>query len=481
MDRPLHSGTSTPAEYVPTDLVDSEEDVITSLMKYQALLEKDFRGTGMDVEVLLRQFARLRAAIQRRTSDVGQIGDPSIFRVPNRYVQKARDNGETDHLYHLGLVVTADKTAEAFQDIKYVCVGGTPSRMRGFAVLCLEALQIKVPTGLGVTDLCGGHARYVMYKAGPVLTVSHGMGNPSLSIMLHEVLKLLHYAQASKDVKFIRIGTCGGVGVPGGTTVISDRVYNGIYESFYDQYILGKLVRRPASLDRKLCRDLMFHATKPGISLPVVVGNTMCADDFYEEQARIDGAFCEFSNQDRRDFMEKCYLDYGIRNFEMESLAFAAMTHHAKLRAAVVCVVIVNRLESDQIAVEVEQHLEDWTCRPQRIVAELIKHELMDSANGVDNDLQILRQELATTTDHLYPSVNFPYIIGTGNGTDSAMSSSRGESSLSLSQPVTPDEDRKVMNGRAGMMATASSLLTAGSGAFKSVEPVPVGDEVLLK
>jgi hypothetical protein len=44
--------------------------------------------------------------------------------------------------------------------------------MHEFAVVCLDALQIRVPAGLGVTDLCGGHARYVMYKAGPVLTVS---------------------------------------------------------------------------------------------------------------------------------------------------------------------------------------------------------------------------------------------------------------------------------------------------------------------
>ena len=44
--------------------------------------------------------------------------------------------------------------------------------MYEFAIVCLGALKIQVPAGMGVTDLCGGHARYVMYKAGPVLTVS---------------------------------------------------------------------------------------------------------------------------------------------------------------------------------------------------------------------------------------------------------------------------------------------------------------------
>lgn len=39
----------------------------------------------------------------------------------------------------------------------------------------------------------------------------HGIGAPSLMVILHEILKLLHYAEAS-DVKFFRIGTSGGLG-----------------------------------------------------------------------------------------------------------------------------------------------------------------------------------------------------------------------------------------------------------------------------
>lgn len=42
--------------------------------------------------------------------------------------------------------------------------------------------------------------------------IQHGIGSPSLSIVLHEVYKLLHYARC-KDVTFIRIGTCGLIGM----------------------------------------------------------------------------------------------------------------------------------------------------------------------------------------------------------------------------------------------------------------------------
>ncbi len=66
-----------------------------------------------------------------------------------------------------------------------------------------------------------------MYKVGPVLSVSHGMGVPSLSILLHEMIKLLSHAGA-KDPVFFRIGTSGGVGLEGGTVVVSQAAADGM-------------------------------------------------------------------------------------------------------------------------------------------------------------------------------------------------------------------------------------------------------------
>ena len=42
-------------------------------------------------------------------------------------------------------------------------------------------------------------------------SVQHGMGVPSVTILLHEVFKLLQYAEC-EDVRVIRIGTSGGIG-----------------------------------------------------------------------------------------------------------------------------------------------------------------------------------------------------------------------------------------------------------------------------
>ena len=70
------------------------------------------------------------------------------------------------------------------------------------------------------------YLRYSMFKVGPVLSVSHGMGIPSLSILLHEVFKMLWHAGV-EDATFFRIGTCGGINLPPGTVVVSEGALDG--------------------------------------------------------------------------------------------------------------------------------------------------------------------------------------------------------------------------------------------------------------
>jgi uridine phosphorylase len=75
-----------------------------------------------------------------------------------------------------------------------------------------QRLGVAIPAGLQLAPI-GKTERYSLFKAGPVVSVSHGMGGPSISILLHELFKLMKYAGA-KDYCFIRVGTCGGVGEP---------------------------------------------------------------------------------------------------------------------------------------------------------------------------------------------------------------------------------------------------------------------------
>ena len=57
-----------------------------------------------------------------------------------------------------------------------------------------------------------------------------------MSILIHELIKLLHYAEC-KDVTFFRIGTCGGVGIEPGTLVVTEEAVDGKFRPEYRQVI----------------------------------------------------------------------------------------------------------------------------------------------------------------------------------------------------------------------------------------------------
>lgn len=70
-----------------------------------------------------------------------------------------------------------------------------------------EAFQIKIGTNVKLKT----GKKYLKHLSVSVFILQHGMGIPSISIMLHELIKLLHHAHCS-DVTIIRIGTSGGIG-----------------------------------------------------------------------------------------------------------------------------------------------------------------------------------------------------------------------------------------------------------------------------
>ena len=63
-------------------------------------------------------------------------------------------------------------------------------------------------------------------------------------------------------------------------------------------------------------------------------GNTISTDDYYEAQARMDGAFCDFTENDRMDYLKNCHENHGVRNFEMEATMIMAFCARAKISCA---------------------------------------------------------------------------------------------------------------------------------------------------
>uniref|UniRef100_T1J0D2 Uridine phosphorylase n=1 Tax=Strigamia maritima TaxID=126957 RepID=T1J0D2_STRMM len=280
-----------------------------------------------------------------------------------------------DNLYHLSLDTETHNLYKEFHDVKFVCMGGAPNRMKNFAhfiqnQLCLPESELM--------DISSKANRYCLYKCGPVLSVSHGMGVPSISILLHEVFKLLHYAKVQNPI-CLRIGTSGGIGLEPGTIVVSDKCVNGMLDSCHEVATLGKKVCHPCIIDQTLVNDIVSCASD--LQFPVVRGTTMATDDFYEGQGRLDGAFCDYSAHDKFTFLKKLE-DCGVKNIEMEASAFAAFCHRSGIKGGIICVTLVNRINGDQIT-QSKSVLEAWQHRPQQLAAKFILKTLALTKNGI--------------------------------------------------------------------------------------------------
>lgn len=70
-------------------------------------------------------------------------------------------------------------------------------------------------------------------------------------------------------------------------------------------------------MDKKLARELKGLADPTEDPYDTVSGKTMCTYDFYEGQGRLDGAFCEFTENDKMEYLEKL-REFGVVNIEME-------------------------------------------------------------------------------------------------------------------------------------------------------------------
>ncbi|ETN72561.1 putative uridine phosphorylase [Necator americanus] len=148
---------------------------------------------------------------------------------------KNLDTAEEDFLYHFGFGTKDMDIPKVFGDTKFVCTGGSPTRLKLYAEWFAKECRLQCSENLSKSD------RFVLFKTGKVVWVNHGMGTPSLSIMLVEILKLMYHAKA-KDVKFIRMGTSGGIGVEPGTIIVSTNAINAELSEKYVQWIAGRRV-----------------------------------------------------------------------------------------------------------------------------------------------------------------------------------------------------------------------------------------------
>uniref|UniRef100_A0A8B9S9J3 Uridine phosphorylase 2 n=1 Tax=Apteryx owenii TaxID=8824 RepID=A0A8B9S9J3_APTOW len=266
----------------------------------------------------IRQLWKARG-FELKSCRESHLGD-GLVHVKNPHLEAM----DEDVLYHLDLGTRTHDLPAMFGDVKFVCVGDSPSGMRPFAELMQQELGLGGGGGRPA-DLCAGTDRYATFRAGPVLTVSHGMGIPSISVMLHELIKLLHRAKC-RDVTIIRIGTSGGLGMEPGSVVITDTAVDSFFQARFEQAVLDAVVVRSTELDKGLAEELL-RCSEELHDFLTLIGHTMCTYNFYE-----DGALCSFSSEKKLEYLKRAY-NAGVRNTEMESTAFAATCGLCGLKA----------------------------------------------------------------------------------------------------------------------------------------------------
>jgi len=286
---------------------------------------------------------------------------------------------ENDNLYHLGISTATHNIPEQFGDVRFVCVGGTRNRMKEVA---LETRRVIFPDeeGKELVDISAASGRYSMFKVGPVLCINHHIGASPLGVVLHETFKLLHYAGVPREeIHFFRIGTSGGLGVPPGTVVITDHVIDAAMRNHFFSAECGKVVPLPCIMNKEMALELQGCASQLGLAS--MVGGTMGTDDFYLGQGRLDGAFCDYGEKEKQEFIQKLHREYNIMNIEMEAHILSAFTHRAGIRCGIVCTTIVDRLPGDQILFNKEQ-LKVFEKRPTSVVVEYIRRRVKEAKNG---------------------------------------------------------------------------------------------------
>ncbi|XP_053911629.1 uridine phosphorylase 1-like [Cuculus canorus] len=103
------------------------------------------------------------------------------------------------------------------------------------------------------------------------------MGIPSISIVSHELIKLLYRAKCS-NVTTVCIGTSGGIGLEPGSVVITRQCGGTPFKPQFEEVVLGKTVLRSTNLDEQLAKELMQCGKEIG-RFHTVIGNTRCPLD----------------------------------------------------------------------------------------------------------------------------------------------------------------------------------------------------------
>ncbi len=261
------------------------------------------------------------------------------------------DGSHEDVYYHFG-VSSSDPLLDSLRDVRAIVLAGSGGRIKEFAERWSAMNSGSPIVAFPKED------RFVTRYTGGVLFASHGMGMPSASIALQELMRLVFFLKrgdldAMAEVFWCRVGTSGGVGLPGGTVVVSSEglmadlkpyrlLRGGEGEYWFDGHF-------PAATYEAII------AANEAADFDVVAAKTVAGNEFFVEQFRLDGAVC-FETPETKMAWLNWLEENGVRNIEMEGAMLAGYLNHWGFpKFAMICCTLLNRLEGDQVTATPEE------------------------------------------------------------------------------------------------------------------------------
>ena len=280
---------------------------------------------------------------------------------------------ETDYLYHLGLDNSMD-LEHIFSGVKYVILTRSNEDVsliaRQFAKVLYNILEDDfIFTARFKVE------RYHLYKVGPILTISYGLGMPSMLICLNEITKLMAHMSYT-DVVFFKIAPAGGLGCTVGDVVVTDEAVNTKLEPYYTNIECGVEHSYPTQFNSELIADVLdFNHKNYTKKINISVGKSIAAMDFYEETGRLDGALdVDFTLDEQREYFERA-MELGIKSIDLESTLFAGFCNQLGIRACALSYVVVDRLQRDEV---LSQDSNSWPVKEGafHLIIQYITHKL---------------------------------------------------------------------------------------------------------
>ena len=290
-----------------------------------------------------------------------------IENINRAQLEPALKGDTVDYLYHFG-ISSNDKILNSMKDLKAIVVAGSADRIKRMAETWSEQNNkskiLKLPK----------EERFSVYYTGGVLFSSHGMGMPSISIAVQELMKLVYFVKKGNltemdQVFWCRVGTSGGVGLAPGSVVISTEALLPDLKP-YRLFVTGKEHFFESKFPEKCIEAIIKANVKEKIN--IVKGKTIGANSFYIEQNRIDGAISLCTEKEKMDWLKKA-SEFGVKNIEMETPLMAGFLNHWGFsNFAAICCTLLNRLNGDQIT-STHEELERYSVNAETVLWNYLK------------------------------------------------------------------------------------------------------------